>query len=86
MSDELTPQEKRSRFQQILRSAKKHKRIRGGIIHCENCDNPADEVSIEVGWAGCGPCIWGEADSLDSATFLRADWQPSPPHQIAGGK
>lgn len=39
------------------------------FVTCENCDNFASkELSEAVGWNACGPCVTGEADTIDEYT------------------
>jgi hypothetical protein len=53
-------------IREILSWARRHGRIRDGIVLCENCDNPAlKSVALKMSWVGCGPCYFGEADMLD---------------------
>ncbi|MDP9112438.1 MAG: hypothetical protein M3O20_02015 [Acidobacteriota bacterium] len=60
---------------QIIARAKRMGRInKEGLVLCDNCDTPADlEASMACGWAGCAPCIYGEADSLDEANFIHVE-------------
>lgn len=46
-------------------------RIKKGLVLCENCDNPADwDLSIDIGWVGCGPCMTGESDRFDPGNLI----------------
>jgi hypothetical protein len=62
----------------IQRSARNRKGgVKDGLVICENCDAPASlSGSMAVGWTGCGPCIFGEANSLDPEDFIAAEVQP----------
>ena len=38
-------------------------------VTCDNCDNFASKALSEaVGWNACGPCVTGEADTIDEYT------------------
>jgi hypothetical protein len=58
-------------IEKIIERAVRMGRVQGGLVLCDNCDNPADgPLSRAVGWTGCAPCVWGEADSIDPANFV----------------
>jgi hypothetical protein len=60
-----------SRLQRIVATARRKKRIRDGLVLCENCDTPASKsLSLSVGWTACAPCVWGEADSFDATDLI----------------
>lgn len=60
-------------LKKIIRWARKNGRIRDGLVLCENCDNPADNVSLKMSWVGCGPCIFGKSDALEPDDFIVVD-------------
>jgi len=46
-------------------------RIKNGLVLCDNCDTPASwELSVEMGWIGCSPCMTGETDSFDAGNLI----------------
>jgi hypothetical protein len=58
-------------IQKIIERARRMKRIRDGLVLCDNCDNPADgKISPSIGWTACGPCAWGESDALEPDNFI----------------
>lgn len=58
----------------IIARAKKNGRIRDGLVLCENCDTPASmDLSLSLSWTCCAPCVWGEADSFDSADLISVE-------------
>jgi len=58
-------------IKKIIERARRQKRIRAGLVLCDNCDNPASkELSQALHWTACAPCVWGEADSLDPSDFI----------------
>jgi hypothetical protein len=60
-----------SKFEKLIERAKRIKAIESNLVVCDNCSTPADgELSLQVGWTGCGPCITGEAESLDPDRFV----------------
>ncbi len=39
------------------------------FVTCDNCDNFASKALSEAaGWNACGPCVTGEADTIDEYT------------------
>ena len=60
-------------IEKIVERARRTKRIRDGLVLCDNCDTPASaQYSKACGWTGCGPCMTGEADALDPEDFIVA--------------
>lgn len=58
----------------IIARAQRTGRIKDGLVLCDNCDTPASKLlSADLGWAACGPCVWGEADSFDENDLIRAE-------------
>jgi len=58
----------------IIRRAGRQGRVRDGLVLCDNCDNPASrDLSTELSWTACAPCVFGEADSLDEADFIHVE-------------
>lgn len=58
-------------IKKIIKRARRMKNIRDGLVLCDNCDNPASRgLSTSLSWTACAPCVWGEADSLDSSDFI----------------
>jgi hypothetical protein len=58
-------------IRQIITWARKHNRIRGGVVLCENCDNPAlKSAAVVMPWVGCGACYFGEADAVDYSDVI----------------
>ena len=57
---------------EILVWARRHDRIREGLVLCENCDNPAlKSASLKMSWVGCGACYFGETSAVDAADVIR---------------
>jgi hypothetical protein len=55
----------------IIERAKRMKRIKDGLVLCDNCDTPASRsLSLLLSWTACEPCVWGEADSYDAADLI----------------
>lgn len=60
-----------SKLDKLIARARRMKAIKNDLVVCDHCDTPADgELSLQVGWTGCGPCITGEADTLDPDHFV----------------
>ena len=59
-----------SKVEKLIAKARKLGRIRDGLVLCENCDTPADNVSLKLGWLGCGACVYGSAAEIDPAEFI----------------
>ena len=56
----------------LVSRARRMKRIRDGVVLCDNCGNPASlSLSLDLSWTCCAPCVWGEADSFDPEDVLR---------------
>lgn len=50
-------------------------RAKEGLVVCEVCGTFASwELSCDVGWVGCAPCITGEADSFDPADLIASEY------------
>ena len=61
-------------LEEVISEARKKRRIKDGLVLCENCDNPASaSLSQALSWTGCAPCVWGEADSFDDKDLIYAD-------------
>lgn len=59
------------KISRIIERARRTGRIRDNLVLCENCDTPADrELSQELGWTCCAPCVWGEADSFNDNNLI----------------
>lgn len=71
--------------ERIIKRARRMGRIRDGLVLCDNCDNPASaSYSTACGWAGCGPCMSGEADSLDLEDFIVVVATGAPASRMEG--
>lgn len=66
----MSTQRKRD-LKKIIETAVKNGRVANGLVLCAVCDNPASkDLSQSLHWTACAPCVWGEADSLDSGDFI----------------
>ena len=55
----------------LIKRARATKRIRNGVVLCDDCDTPADKtLSLQLSRGVCGPCALGEADSFDAANLI----------------
>jgi hypothetical protein len=59
-------------IREIIRWAQNNDRIKGGVVLCENCDNPAlKSAALKMSWVGCGACYFGETDAVDYEDVIR---------------
>lgn len=58
-------------IEKIIERARKLGRVNGGLVVCDNCDNPASKsLSLKLSWTCCAPCATGETDSFDPKDFI----------------
>lgn len=61
----------RRKIRFIIGRAYRLGKVDRGLVLCDNCSNPASRAaSLELGWTGCGPCVFGEADALEESDFI----------------
>jgi hypothetical protein len=63
---------KPSKIKRIIARAIRTKRVKDGLVLCDNCDTPASKsLSTSLSWTACAPCVWGEAGSFDPADLIQ---------------
>lgn len=64
------PNSERYKAQMMSRKNRRNRRIKDGLVLCENDDTPASTASFAVGWFGCGACIFGSSSEIDPSEFI----------------
>lgn len=60
-----------NKLKEVIERAVRIGHVKNGLVTCDNCDNPADrDLAESMSWVPCGPCCFGEANSLDPERFL----------------
>lgn len=59
------------KLSKIVSRARRMKRIKDGLVLCDNCDTPASlKYSLALSWTACGGCATGESQEIDPKDFI----------------
>lgn len=59
------------KVEKLIHKAIALKRVKGGLVLCGDCDNPASKTaSLQFSRLVCAPCAYGEADSFDDSDLI----------------